>query len=136
MFTCLAASSIGRIRTLSGAVDIAKSIDDAEDAVEWAGQLSAALIRQRKWDLAESWNRQAYTLQAKLGGPDQAPLLKLNAADIAAGRGKDDEATQLYCELIANSTGNAYLAWNTHMHLGFSTLARRIPRMPIPSTRP
>lgn len=100
------------------AVEIAKSIDDPEDAVEWAGQLSAALIRQRKWDLAESWNRQAYTLQAKLGGPDQAPLLKLNAADIAAGRGRNDEAAQLYCELIAGSTGNSYLAWNAHMHLG------------------
>jgi len=100
------------------AVDIAKSIDDQEDAVEWAGQLAAALIRQQKWDLAESWNKQAYALEAKLGTPDQAPLLKLNAADIAAGRGKNDEATQLYCELIASSSGNSYLAWNAHMRLG------------------
>ncbi len=100
------------------AVEIAKGIDDLEDAVEWAGQLAAALIRQQKWDLAESWNRQAYALQAKIGGPDQAPLLKLNTADIAAGRGKNEQATQLYCELIASSTGNSYLAWNAHMHLG------------------
>jgi CHAT domain-containing protein/tetratricopeptide (TPR) repeat protein len=100
------------------AIGIAKSIEDTEDAVEWAGQLSAALIGQQKWDAAESWNRQAIALLEPFGGPDQAPLLKLNTAAIANGRGNHEEAAQLYCELIAQFADDPYLAWNAHMRLG------------------
>jgi CHAT domain-containing protein len=105
-------------RDFEQAVEIAKSIDDMEGAVEWAGQLSEALIGQQKWDAAESWNRQAYALNARQGGPEQVPLLKLNTADIAKGRGRHEEAAQLYCELIAESANDAYLEWNAHMRLG------------------
>jgi CHAT domain-containing protein/Flp pilus assembly protein TadD len=97
---------------------IAKRTDVTEDAVRWAGRLAFALIEQKNWSAAESWNRQAYALREQLKNLDQEPYLQLNTAAIANGRGNFQEAQRLYLELISESKGVPYVEWDAHMRLG------------------
>jgi CHAT domain-containing protein len=94
------------------AIDVAKRVNPP-DAARWAGQLALALIEQRKWNDAESWNSQAYSF---LGKSDD-PYLKLNEAAIATGRGRIEDAVALYRALISESGQVPYLEWNAHVRL-------------------
>lgn len=100
------------------AFTIAKRTDATVDALRWAHRLSFAMIEQKKWDAAESWNQQAYALRAQFKNPDKELYMMLNTAAIAQGRGYSGDAEHLYRELISESKDSPYVEWYAHMRLG------------------
>jgi CHAT domain-containing protein/thioredoxin-like negative regulator of GroEL len=106
------------VRDFQEAVGIAKSIDAKSDVARWVGRLSLAFTEQQKWAEAESSNREAESLTTSLHQPNNLLYLKMNAAAIANGLGKPEEAARLYRELIARASAVPYLEWNAHVRLG------------------
>jgi len=88
------------------------------DASKWAGNLSDAFSDLQLWDKAEEWNNKARDLKLQISDLHLLPLLMMNAARIAEGRGKVSEAEQLYREVINKGAKEPGLAWEARAGLG------------------
>jgi CHAT domain-containing protein len=100
------------------AFNIASRTDATGDALRWAHRLAFAMIEQKNWDAADSWNGKAYALREQFTNPDKGLYLRLNTAAILHGRGKSDASERLYRDLIADSKDSPYVEWYAHMRLG------------------
>lgn len=88
------------------------------DTAKWAGNLSAAHAELEQWDEAERFNRESFTLRQENSDTDSLAYSKVEAAEIANGRGQHDRAIALYEEAIALAGDNAELAWDANAGLG------------------
>ena len=84
------------------------------DIARWDRTLSAAYASIQQWDEAERSNRQAIAHQ---DDNNSRPWAEKNAAAIAEGRGKHDEACALYRKAIDDAHGDPVILWESHADL-------------------
>ena len=101
------------------------------DAGLWARNLAAAYVHDEQWNEAERFNEEARRLTP--AGTGRVLFSTLHAADIAAGRGNDVQAVQLFQQILASRTrtrscaGQLTMAWRRSP----AVLATPVPPRPI-----
>lgn len=93
---------------LQRALDAARRYNPPAEAARWAGNLASAFRELKDWDAAEAANQQALGLNPDAGSRAN---LELNRAATAAGRGRLDEARDLFQAIIASNPDNAAIRW-------------------------
>jgi CHAT domain-containing protein len=95
---------------------VAKEANLEADAALWAGNLASANIDLGDWDEAERFNEEAKRLKAasRTGRLEHNTLY---AAQIARGRGRFAEATQLFESALAQSESDPGVRWEAHAGL-------------------
>ena len=106
---------------LTKALAVAEQAGLNGDAALWARNLAAAYVHEGRWDDAERFNEEARRLTPANTG--RVLFSTLHAADIAAGRGNDDRAIQLFQQILKEPEAEAALQWAAHD--GLATIARR-----------
>ena len=106
---------------LKRALDVAKNAGMNEEAARWASNLAFTYIRQRQWDRAERTNNESRQLAAAQS--DLAGYYVENAADIARGRGRSEDAVRLYREMLTFAKNRPSLEWAAHQGLGRVAMA-------------
>ena len=111
---------------LERAREVAAAAGLSADAALWAGNLASGDIDIQDWDAATRLNEEARKLKT-LAGSGSLVYNTLNAAQIAEGRGKFDEAARLYAD--AKSVGDAEpsVRWNAEAGLAHLDMARQRP---------
>ena len=103
------------------ALAIATAAQVNEDAALWAKNLAAAHADLGQWDEAERFNDEA----RRLNPPNRADRLVWNtlyAADIAAGRGRLEEATRLFNEAMTAARDDPRVRWSANEGLAHVSL--------------
>ncbi len=116
----LAKEPIEAVPYYRAACDMARQFGALSDAARWAGNLASALAAAGDWDGAE-----AALLEARQLGPElrSGVFLELNAAVIALGRRRPEEARAIYTNVIASSRNNPAVLWQAHAGLAATELA-------------
>ena len=96
------------------------------DAALWAGNLAAANVELGEWNEAERFNDEAKRLKAA-SRTGNLVHNTLNAAQIAQGRGRLDDATRLFGEALAGAGSNPSVRWTAHAGLAGVAVARSKP---------
>jgi CHAT domain-containing protein len=96
------------------ALSAAEQFGVLPEAARWAGNLTLALIATADWDGAESALQKALSLKPE---PRSRAFLEVNAAAIAFGRGRFDEARAIYEKALASAPDNALVKWDAHAGL-------------------
>jgi CHAT domain-containing protein/Tfp pilus assembly protein PilF len=109
---------------LRRAFSLASTVHADADAALLAGNLADAYIDLGQWDEAARFNDDAIRISRVRRATKQV-WYTLNAADIAKGRGRDDEARQLYENAIAASADEPIVRWNADAGLARVALAGR-----------
>ena len=105
---------------LTKALAVAEQAGLNADAALWARNLAGTYVHVGNWDEAERFNEKAKTRLMNGGG--KTLFTTLHAADIAAGRGNDDEATGLFHQILKAPGAEAALQWAAQD--GLATIAR------------
>jgi tetratricopeptide (TPR) repeat protein len=102
------------------ALDASKRFNSPSDSARWANNLAIAYQLVKDWDGAEKANQEARSLN-----PDahSVPVMELNQAAIAAGRGRSAEARLIYEQTIASNATNTEVLWQAHAGLAALCLA-------------
>jgi CHAT domain-containing protein len=111
---------------LRQAFSVASGAGLTADAALWAGNLADASIDLGDWDEGERFNNEARRLKTAAGSTDVA-YNTLRAADIAAHRGKFDEAARLFAEAMASSRDDPSVRWSADEGLAQVAMATRHP---------
>jgi CHAT domain-containing protein len=111
---------------LKRAIDVAQSAGMNDEGARWASNLAFLFIRQRQWDLAEAANNNSRRLAGERA--DLAANDVSNAAEIALGRGRSDEAARLFRETLASAKNRPSLELAAHRGLGRLAIALRKPK--------
>jgi CHAT domain-containing protein len=111
---------------LRQALSVAKGSHLDADAALWAGSLAAANIDLGAWDDAERFNEEARSLKTASHTGSLAHNT-LNAAQIARGRGRLDEAAALFEKALAEGTSAPSVRWSAHAGLADVAIARARP---------
>jgi len=111
---------------LRQALEVATESNLQADAALWAGNLAAANVNLGEWDEAERFNDEAKRLKAASRSGNLF-YNTLNAAQIAQGRGRLDEATRLFSEALAGAQSNPDVRWAAHAGLAGIAVARSQP---------
>ena len=104
------------------AFEVANRAHMNADAALIAGNLAQALTALGQWDEATRFNDDATRIRTA-SGTGKLMWNTLNAAGIAAGRGRPDEARQLYAEAIAASIKEPAVQWQANAGLAHLALA-------------
>lgn len=114
------------LRFVRQALDVAKEHNLQADAALWAGNLASANIALNQWDEAALFNDEATRLKSasRTGNPVYNTL---NAALIAQGRGRLDEARSLFEQALAGAESDAILRWSAHAGLASIAVAAAQP---------
>ena len=108
---------------------IARELHMDRDAARHAENLSTTLIKSRRWDEAEEWNRRAAETAASMGARDMRPYLERNRAWIAYGRGRPEEAAAICRALLRENPDQPGIVWAVHALLGqIDSEAGRFPQ--------
>ena len=101
------------------ALDASKRFSPSESA-RWANNLAIAYQQVPDWDAAEKANQEALSLK-----PDahSVPVMQLNEAAIARGRGRPVEAGTIYRQTIADYADSPDVLWRAHAGLASLALA-------------
>jgi tetratricopeptide (TPR) repeat protein len=102
------------------ALDASKRFNSPSEGARWANNLAVAYQGVRDWDAAESANQEALSLKPD---PHSIPVMQLNQAAIASGRGNPAEARVIYQQTIADFPGNPAVLWRAHAGLASLALA-------------
>jgi len=111
------------------ALALSRSLNDVNNTRRWTSNLAAALAAAGNWDAAEAANRQ----ELSLAHDDRSrAYASLNAAAIAAGRRRFDDAVSLYRKTISFDAHDPSIVWESHAGMaraytgaGKKSLARR-----------
>jgi len=98
------------------AFDVASTVHADADAARLAGYVAAAHIDLRQWDEATRFNDDAVRISNASGAAKQV-WYTLNAANIAQGRGRQNEARGLYEDVIAASVDEPSARWEANAGL-------------------
>jgi tetratricopeptide (TPR) repeat protein len=98
---------------LQQALTISTGAGFEADAALWARNLAAAYVGLGKWDEAEKYNREARRLNPS-DRPAKLAFSTLHEGHIAAGRGKDTDASKLFGEALAASKSEPAVQWSAH----------------------
>ncbi len=116
----------GAVPYLQRAMQVATQAGSTSDAALWAGNLASAHARLGEWDEAEQYNEASRRLGSS-GSRVKPVYTTLNAAEIAAGRGEGQRASQLYQEALASADGAASVTWTAQVGLAQVAIAARQP---------
>ena len=94
---------------LQRALEVAQRDQIRDEAAIWAGNLSATFTMLGSWDDAERFNEAARHLASSQ--PSRSVHHVLNAAEIAAGRGRLDQAEALFTEALGDEEAGATVRW-------------------------
>src|SRR3954471_12041491 len=96
------------------------------EAALWAGNLAAANVDLGEWNEAERFNEEAKRLKAAthIGNVIHNTL---NAAHIAQGRSRLDEAERLFEEALAGAAAEPSVRWSAHAGLAAIAVSRSQP---------
>ena len=111
---------------LKRAIDVAKRAGMNEEGARWATNLAFLYLQPGQWDLAEAANEDSHRLSG--GRSELGAYYVSNAAEIALGRGRLDDAARLFRETLASVTKKPSLEWAAHRGLGKLAIARRKPK--------
>jgi CHAT domain-containing protein len=111
---------------LRQALAVANESNLQADAALWAGNLAAANVDLAEWDEAERFNDDAKRLKAA-SRAGKVVHNTLNAARIAQGRGRLDEAARLFDEALAGSESDPSVRWSAHAGLAGIAVATAQP---------
>jgi CHAT domain-containing protein/tetratricopeptide (TPR) repeat protein len=95
------------------ALRIAAEAQLADEAGLWARNLAGAAAQEGDWDEAERYNAEASRWRPDATGSRRAFAL-LTTAQIAAGRGRRDEARRIYGEALAAAADVPAVQWTAH----------------------
>jgi CHAT domain-containing protein len=98
------------------ALAMAKDLHEDVDAARWAGHLAEAQIELGQWDEATAFNDEETRLW-KARGTGRPMSNILLAARIAEGRGRHDEARELFVNAMATSSGEPSIQWYANARL-------------------
>jgi CHAT domain-containing protein/tetratricopeptide (TPR) repeat protein len=96
------------------------------DAALWAGNLASANVEIGNWTEAERYNGQAKRLKIETRSGNLVHNT-LNAALIASGGGRKDEAIHLFEEALAGAGTDPAVRWSAHAGLADIALATSQP---------
>jgi CHAT domain-containing protein/tetratricopeptide (TPR) repeat protein len=96
------------------ALEAARNFNTPAEAARWASNLATAFRDLGDWNSAEAANQEALRLNPD---PISARKLELNRAAIAAGRGRLQEARDIYQKIIASNPDNPVILWQGHAGL-------------------
>lgn len=108
---------------LRRALSVAKGSNLTADAALWAGNLAAANVDLGEWDEAERFNHEAQSLK-EASHTGSLVHNTLNAAQIAKGRGRLDEAAALFEKALGDGTSDPSVRWSAHAGLADVAMAR------------
>src|SRR5262249_11807312 len=108
---------------LRRAFEVARAAHINDDAAVWAGSIAQAYIDLGRWDEAAGFNDQAVQMR-EAAGAGRVMWNTLNAATIAAGRGRADEAFKRYEEAITASAEEPVVRWQATAGLARVALAQ------------
>jgi CHAT domain-containing protein len=111
---------------LRQALSVANHAKLESDAAVWAGNLAAANIDLGDWDEAERFNEEARRLKTATS-TGKLVHNTLNAAQIARGRGRLDEAERLFDEALAGNEPPPDVRWAAHAGLARIAMSRAQP---------
>jgi CHAT domain-containing protein len=111
---------------LKRAIEVAKDAGMNDEAARWASNLANTYIRLQKWDLADAANSESLSLGGERS--DLAGYHRSNAAEIALGRGKYDDAARLLRETLGLAKGHPSLEWAAHQGLGRMAVSEKKPK--------
>ncbi len=102
--------------------DLAQTIGVTADAARWASNLTAALVTLEDWDGAEKALQSALSFK-----PEQRSLvfLDLNAAAIALGRGRLEEARERYAKILSAHPEQVTVLWQAEAGIANSFVAEK-----------
>ena len=98
------------VAQFSTAFNLAQELNRSSDAARNAVNSAQAFIALRTWDKAQEWNDKARTLAT----PKDEPYVELNDAQIAAGRGDNSTAINMYRKLGQTPGLYPNLLWDCH----------------------
>ncbi len=109
------------IRYLATAFDVSVKSNLKDDAAVWAGNLASANIDLKDWANARRYNERARQIK---GASESSDLVHntLMDAEIAAGRGRRDEAERLFNDALA-ANPSPDVVWETQAGLANIALA-------------
>ena len=113
------------------ALTVARDASLSSAAALWAGNLASANIALGHWDEAERSNEEAKRLKTL----NRTPTLvhnTLNAAQIARGRGRLDDAARLFTQALGDPAVDLEVRWAAHEGLADIAIARSRPREAAP----
>jgi CHAT domain-containing protein len=113
------------------ALTVARDANLPDRAALWAGNLAAANIALGHWDEAERSNEEAKRLKTLDGTPTLVHNT-LNAAQIAQGRGRMDDAAHLFNEALRDQGVDLEVRWAAHAGLAEIAIAQSRPRDATP----
>jgi CHAT domain-containing protein/tetratricopeptide (TPR) repeat protein len=93
------------------ACDMARQFGSPRDAARWAGNLTGALAAIGDWNAAEQALQEATRLGPE---PRSRVFLDLDAAAIAQGRKRFEEAREIYQRAIASNPVDATVKWEAY----------------------
>jgi tetratricopeptide (TPR) repeat protein len=96
------------------ALDASKRFNPPSESARWANNLAIAYQGIGDWDAAERANEEALNLKPD---PHSVPVMHLNQAAIARGRGRPAEAATIYRHTIADYSDNPDVLWRAHAGL-------------------
>ncbi len=97
---------------------IAMELGRKTDAERNAANTSVALMRDRKWDEASTWNDRAAELDRVVKDKNLTADVVKNRAHIAYGLGRLDEAARISRALLSDPGAQSNLRWELHELLG------------------
>jgi CHAT domain-containing protein len=104
----------------SQAAGIARELGNKTYLANWLNNITRANIDQKKWEAAESWNRQALAAAADRAGAQWVQAYsRLNAGFIAEARGRNAEAEKNFRAAIrlAQAASQPNVVWQAHSGL-------------------
>jgi tetratricopeptide (TPR) repeat protein len=111
---------------LKRALAVASDANLTEDAALWGRDLASTYADLGRWDEAERFNEES----KRINPPILARKLVFNmlvSAQIAAGRGRLDEAARLFSEAAAQSDQELGVRWEAYAGLAGVALTRKQP---------
>ncbi|HEX3704789.1 MAG TPA: tetratricopeptide repeat protein, partial [Vicinamibacterales bacterium] len=103
-------------RFLQQALDVATDAKIPADAALWAGNLASEYLEIGDWDRADALNARALEIRSA-GHAGSVVHNTLNAARIAEGRSRSEQADQLYRAALAHGGQESDVLWEAHAGL-------------------
>jgi CHAT domain-containing protein len=111
---------------LKRALAVANDANLTEDAALWSRDLAGTYAELGRWDEAERFNEESKRINPAILAR-KLVWNTLASAQIAAGRGRLDEAARLFSEAAARSDQEPGVRWEAHAGLAGVAVARKQP---------
>jgi CHAT domain-containing protein len=110
------------------ALSLARQIDNPSWMSRWLLNLAAVSIDQENWESADRYNKEGLELNRKAQDTLYEPLSVIDSAKIAMGRGRLDEAAQLFHDALNGRSEGPTIELDAHTGLAGLFLRNGEPR--------